>query len=511
MIRKLSLGLLLLALLLGNLLSTSAQESYWPTTNWRISTPEEQGINSDQLVHMLRYVQSEDLNINSILLIRHGYVVLDASIAPYSPGEQHIIHSATKSFTSTLLGIAMQDGLIDSLETPVSALLPDWTPSATDENKQAMTLQDLLTMQSGLDCHDAPENGWRDLVRMRQSSDWVQFMADIPMAAAPGTVFNYCNGITYLIGQIVSAQTGTPLLDYAQERLLGPLGISNYTWLTDEATGNEISWGGLMMTAPDMAKLGYLMLHNGEWDGQQIVSPEWVAAATTRHADGWYGVGYGYQWWVEENPDYYSARGFAGQYILVVPQQDLIVVFLSGLSLNTYQIPLTILESFILEAVQSDEPLPANPDSNAELAVVLAELSDPAPQPVPALPDMAQAISGTTYSVTQNSYGISTMALQFEEGADVMTLALGFQGQPVALPLPVGLDGVYRVTPLPGEGSFALRGSWTNDNTFSISLKTMTDPADLVLRMQFTDSNTLSMILREAVTGNVEHVNGQVE
>ena len=303
--------------------SESTSPAYWPTDGWRTSTPEEQGMDSESLVQMLDHISGSNVNIHSLLIIRHGYVVLDAYFYPFVSQTKHDLASVTKSFTATLIGIAIDKGYVKGVEQPVLDLFPGQTIANVDENKKMLTVRDLLTMRSGFECTNVPTE--LTLQQMMQSANWVQFTLDLPMAEKPGTGFNYCSPNIHLLSGIVGQTTGMNALDFAKKYLLGPLGINDVSWPVD-SQGNTYGWGSLSLTPRDLAKLGYLYLRGGEWDYQQVLDSEYAKAAIAAHGSvpvdmegtDW---SYGYLWWVKDT--YSAARGRGGQLLYLVPDKDI--------------------------------------------------------------------------------------------------------------------------------------------------------------------------------------------
>jgi CubicO group peptidase (beta-lactamase class C family) len=348
----------------------------WPTEDWPTSTPEEQGLDSELLADMLDRIQQEDYSIDSVLVVRHGVMVLDATVYPFAPGQKHVIHSCTKSIVSALIGIAIDQGYIEGVEQSLLDLFPERTVANLDASKQAITLQDMLTMSSGLECRDSYLYRWRGLDAMRASSDWVQFMLDLPAVEKPGSRFEYCNGGSFLLSAIIRETTGLSALAFAEEHLFGPLGISDVTWPSNPQ-GISIGWGEMRMHPHDMAKIGYLYLNGGQWDGQQVVPAAWVAESTRQHIVArTLQEGYGYQWWIHPS-GMYLALGYAGQYIAVVPGKDMVVVFTSDLPESQFLVPQELIDDFVLPAARSTRPLPANPKGLARLESRVEALTTP--------------------------------------------------------------------------------------------------------------------------------------
>jgi len=347
----------------------------WPTGGWQTSTPESQGMDSQILETMLETVQNQNYNIDSVTIIRNGTLFLDAAVYPYSQDSKHIIHSCTKSIVSILIGIALDQGFIEGVQTPVLEFFPDRTASNLDSDKESLTLENLLTMTSGLECRDSYLYRWSGLNDMRDSNDWVQFMLDLPMEERPGTKFEYCNGASFLLSAIISETTGLSSNEFAEINLFAPLGITDLNWPTNPQ-GINIGWGELRMLPTDMAKIGYLYLSGGEWDGEQIVPTAWVEDSTRKHISATLEDGYGYQWWVDDS-GMYLALGYAGQFIFVVPEKEMVVVFTSDLSDSDFYLPQNLLNDYIIPAAVSPDPLPKNPAAESALGQLIEELSQP--------------------------------------------------------------------------------------------------------------------------------------
>lgn len=469
--------------------SGTEQATYWPTDSWQTSTPELQGMDSEKLGEVLDYIQEEDINIHSLLIIRNGYIVTDAYFYPFAEGSIHDTASVTKSFTSTLIGIAISEGYISDVEQPVLGFFPERTVENVDANKESMTLEDLLTMRSGFECVNDPFEA--TLSQMRESPDWIQFTLDLPMAEEPGTRFVYCSSNSHLLSGIIRETTGMSEQDYANESLFEPLGISNVSWPTDPQ-GNNHGWGDLRLTPYDMAKLGYLYLNEGAWEGKQVVPAEWVAVSTQKHVSLEEEEGYGYQWWVSGSlPGLYEANGRGGQRIIIWPGKNIILVTTGGGFEPDELAPL------LLAALQSDQALPENPEAYGQLQEKIAAASNPQdPEPVPPLPDMAEKISGKTYVTESNPFGIENISLSFG-GQEEALLNLSLEGGQQTLP--VGLDNVYRISPGGQFGPLALKGFWKTDNEFVFYYNEVSNINNYQVNMTFEDD--LVTVRIEELTG----------
>lgn len=361
---------LLITLMLFSIASVCpAASDYWPTEQWKKSTPEEQGMHSEKLADMMETIRKEKYAIDSITVIRNGYIVLDAYFHPFKSDTEHVIHSCTKSITSTLVGIAIDKGLIKDVNQPVLDFFPEYTPEELNADKQAMTIEHLLTMASGLKCRDSYLYKWKGLWELEQSPDWVKHMLDLPMAEPPGTRFEYCNGVSFLLTAILQKAAGMKAMDFAKQHLFTPLGIKEVKWQSSPK-GIDIGWGKMKLKPHDMGKIGLLFLNKGRWEDKQIVSEKWVEAATKKQISSKVMGGYGYQWWVHPS-GIYTAVGYNGQFILVVPSQNMTIVFTSDLDENDIFIPFKLLDQYIIPSIASSEPLGPDPSQIARLASII--------------------------------------------------------------------------------------------------------------------------------------------
>jgi len=446
--------LAVLALVLIPRLLTPEQVSpptYWPTQGWRTSTPEEQGFDSGKLAEGLQAMRGSGLD--SLLIIRNGYVVLDAYFYPYDHTIPHKLASVTKSVMTTLIGIAVDQGRI-RLDQPLVSFFPNRAIANLDARKEHVTVRHLASMMNSFEsgCLAGDE---LTLNAMRAKPDWVQAALDRKMVQEPGTNFCYDSPGMHLLSAILQEATGMTALDFARQNLFEPLGIREVFWQSDPQ-GYTHGWGDLYLKPRDAAKIGYLWLNNGVWEGVQIVSASWVADSVTAHSNAG-GDGYGYGWWVSD--DSYYALGRGGQNIKVYPGFNAIVVTTAS-GFDYDQIEPLLVAAF----VDPDEPLPPNPTSVAELDATLNALAQaPTPWPVGPLPDVAIAISGKTFVFGPNTADLATLRLEFNDTAEA-TLYMKLEGSDVIWP--IGLDGKYRLAP-DGQG---LRGYWADPQAFVIKV-----------------------------------------
>jgi len=342
--------------------------NYYPMSQWRTSSPEEQRLNARILKKLVKRIRKNKIAaIDSLLVVRNGYLVVDEYFNGSRPDDLHTLQSDTKSVTSLLIGIASQQGLISSLDQKVLGFFPEYRRIRNvDDLKSAMTLRDLLTMRTGLDWGEDPYQGSPLFQLNNCQCDWLKFVLDWPMRETPGTRFEYNSGGVILLGGVIRNVSGMPTDVFAQQKLFDPLGITELRWYYGEPDNLPHMGGGLNMKSRDMAKLGYLVLKKGLWEDKQIVSREWLDESMQHHVRnprtfGSHQVDYGYLWWLlpldgsgrdrGAQADVYTAAGARDQWIFVIPRYDMVVV-VTGNTVSTFAQPVDFLYSDILNAVR---------------------------------------------------------------------------------------------------------------------------------------------------------------
>ncbi len=454
-----------------------AKTSHTLSNDWLTSTPEEQGFDSAKAAEGLLKIKENGTLIHSLMVIRNDVVILDAYFYPYDGSTYHDLASVTKSVMTTLIGIAADQGKLD-LDDPMLSFFPDRAIANRDERKEKITVRHLASMSSGLECD--PMTDEITMNEMRSSEDWVQFALDRRVVREPGTDFMYCGLNMHLLSAILQEATGMSAREFAQQNLFGPLGITNVYWPADPQ-GITHGWGDLCLQPHDMANLGSLFLHQGEWDGEQIVSREWIASALQSHMKGTGKIeDYGYGWWIgqPENEPEFLATGNGGQKIKVYPRLKLIVVMTGG------GFEYSEIEPYLLAAMSDmEKSLSPNPAGVASLNAALNAIAQgPKPEPVPPLPATAKAISGETYVFESNRIGIESVRLDFDQSTEAI-IQLKVANEPGPRMIGVGLDGVYRSSRA-GRPIIA-RGSWSDAQTFSIDYNEGPGLAAYTFRLRF--------------------------
>ena len=297
-----------------------------PGAEWAVAPPADEGVDPGQLAEARSYAFGPGRNTQGVVVVRHGKIVAEW----YAPGADEDSYAASwsvgKSFASALVGIAIEQGKIPSVDEPMTTYFPQW--KGTD--KAAMTLRNVMQMESGLAWNEdyGPAGAADSQVAQMivNHPDELAYVADQPLAEKPGTRWSYSSGDAMLLSAVIGRATGMSAEAYAEQVLFGPIGIDQVDWWQD-AKGHTLTFCCLDTTSRDFARFGLLYLHDGRWGDRQVVPSAWVHDSI-QNAPG--ASGYGYMWWLGPPSgapkDTYAAIGHDGQYIYVIPSLDLVVV-----------------------------------------------------------------------------------------------------------------------------------------------------------------------------------------
>jgi len=347
---------------------------------WETATPADVGLDEDILCSAVTAIlRSEYRNIHSFLIVKDDRLVFEAyfdgydyqysaprhhgALVHWNKDTPHNMHSVTKSVTSILFGIALDQGYISNVDETMFSYFPQYADIRNAKN-ETITLEHLLTMTSGLQWNEENvplESSKNDLIQMAWSLDPIAYILSKPVIATPGYTYYYSGGNTNLIGEVIREATGLRMDTFSKQYLFDPLGISQYEW-SYFRNGVVYASGDIFLRPRDMAKLGYLYLNGGMWQGQRIASEGWISESTYEHVTfsppSDYS-GYGYQWWIKtftpdsQSVDVFFASGWGGQRIFVIPDMDMVVVF-TGANYMTYEPPEEIISRFVLPAVSDN-------------------------------------------------------------------------------------------------------------------------------------------------------------
>lgn len=344
--------------------------------DWQIGDQDTAIANPERLCALSdKLAKSNSANVHAVVLVRNGTLLFEyyrkgydekwgrpIGEIEYAPDVRHDVRSISKSVVSLLVGIAVDRGLIRSIDEPVFTFFPEFASLRTPE-KDRILVRHLLTMSSGIKWDEErpytdPENSER---RMVLAPDSYRYAFEQPMAAEPGKVWKYNGGSTTLLAAIVEKATGNPLLDFARESLFTPLGIADIEWL-NMPNGQPAAASGLRLRPRDLAKVGQLFLNEGSWNGKRVISTTWLQESIEPRFTGSYGNRYGYQLWLGRSAvngriiDWTAGFGLGGQCLFILPTYDAVVVVTAGLYKRSIQdmfdiVVIDILNNYALPAI----------------------------------------------------------------------------------------------------------------------------------------------------------------
>lgn len=411
-----------------------------PLPQFPVATPESVGLSSAVLRDILSDFHTTDNDFHSMLVMRHGKLVFEHYFDPYHAEDPHSMYSVSKTIAAMCIGIAQGKGMLNINDRVVS-FFPDVEIANPSPNLLAMTLRDLLIMATGqaVDAY-APMVASPD-------GDWVKAFLNLPVEYEPGTRFLYNTGATYMLSAVLTRLTGRPLIDLANEWIFDHIGVKGAYWKT---CPKGISQGGtgLYLRPRDMLRFGQLLMADGAWEGKQLIPADFVQEAQQWHIDSRKSAGvpqhhqaargYCYQMW-RCSYNAFRADGMGGQYIVMVPEKDLIVVITSSLLVAGYA--LDTIGDKILTAL-SDDPLPENPAAAADLAALSGRLHK---LPRAARPEAADTYpAGTRFEFGESQLGLTALTLRKDGvicqfGQRQVTLYWAWEAPYVNPPVPGGL------------------------------------------------------------------------
>ena len=360
--------------------STLSSLDYFPDDIWISTTPEEQDMDSTVLTEMVQFINESDSPYHGLVVTRNGHIVTEQYWGYRTENSSHHIFSCTKSVTGTLIGIAIKEGFLDNVSQHVLDFFPELTIANPHPLKDTMTIEHLLTMTHGLDWNEW-NSSYTDSDNMYNqmfvySDDPVQFFLDLPIVHTPGEQWVYTTGASHMLSAIVQRATGMTSREFAEEYLFGPLDADIALWNTVDGVNN----GGtqLFITPRTFAKLGLLYLNNGTWDGHQILTEEYVIAATTSHATPpWPDTTYGYQWFIDDAYESFMALGSEGQNLFVTPKDNTVTVLTAGIRTQA-DLSYEVFDRVALSIIEFDPSATGTQTDALEPLVIVGLVSVPA-------------------------------------------------------------------------------------------------------------------------------------
>lgn len=429
-------------------------------------SPESRGINPQDIIDFLEDGKASGVEFHSFMLYSKGAVVAEAWWHPYRPELRHMMHSGTKTFLSVAIGMAVQEGYF-TLQDKVMSFFPEYLKTVAETNSttemaELLTVEDLLTQTSG---HATGSSGavWRSV-----TTSWIEQFFKIPIVHKPGTFFKYSSAPSYLLSAIIHRTTGQSTKSFLMPRLFQPLGMTGVTW---DVGPEEINPGGngISCRTSDLLKLALLHLQGGVWEGQRLLSEEWVAAATKSQR----GNEYGYQWWIGKDDSYY-AYGIFGQFAYVFPQYETILVITSAVPPGEKNLRSLVGRHFP-NILKHQQKLASSSDGLLEK--YLGELQIDVPQESQAS-EKADEILDRLCVARANADGVEAFALHSEKDKYVLNLwdQRGLHRVDVGLgswlesETTISIPSLHHSYDAP-DMLVAARGTWSSPEIFEIKLQ----------------------------------------
>lgn len=425
-----------------------ARAQEWPT-----ATPESQGMESVVLAAIVEY--GAEKMMDSLLVVRHGHVVAEVYYAPYRPAMKHRINSATKAVLGAVTGIAIARRDLPPTTTPLARLLPA-VGALGDARWNAVTVQHLLDMTSGLDWNEPLTGVPETLLALQRSPNWQDFILARQVVREPGTSFDYNSGNAHLLSIALARRTGMSTDAYARKVLFEPLGIRDTRWIKDPQ-GVAVGGFGLYMHTRDMARIGQLYLQRGAWNGRQLVPRDWVERVFAPKTDmNLPGYRYADFWWSLPARGTYMMSGFNRQLVMVMPDLDLVVATTGR---GSYALDEFI--HLVQRAASSKAPLPEAPDMQARLRAHTEAAADGLAV-LPGEPVKPSVTKGS-FRLDDNFAGVREFSFDFTASPPRYRTLTGSR----ELVAPVGLEGRFAEGDDGGRALFS-RATWRDPNTLLV-------------------------------------------
>jgi CubicO group peptidase (beta-lactamase class C family) len=474
------------------------------------STPEAEGVASAGIMAFLDGIAAGDFELHSLMVLRHGKVVAEGWWAPYAAELRHTMYSMSKSFTSTAVGFAVAEGKL-TVEDKVTSFFPDDLPEKISDNLAALRVKHLLSMAVGSEVE--PTHA------VVESENWVRSFLAHKISHEPGTQFMYNSVATYMCSAIVQKVTGQTVLDYLTPRLFEPLGVTGMTWETCPRGINTGGWG-LSIRTEGLAKFGQLYLQKGQWQGKQLLPATWIEEATTFKiqqpggdkpdrpmANNDWLQGYGYQFWRCQHNGFRGDGAF-GQFTIVLPEQDAVVVMTS--ENKNMQGELDLVYEHLLPAMKPTA-LPTDEVTQKSLKQRLSTLSLATPKGQITSP-VAGSIAGLLYKLDANALGLTSVHFESSKTGWSLVANVGDTEHSVRCGLGAWVLGA---TAFPGTPPRLISGgkpkqqptsrvagaaTWTADNTLQLTWRYYETPHHDTLTCVF-DGDKVSITFLNSITG----------
>lgn len=423
--------------------------------------PEEAGIPSGCIFHFIQRLERQKIPMHSFLLLRHDKLIAEGYYAPYQANTLHRMFSISKSFTSIAIGLLADEGKL-SIDDPIVSYFPDKVPAHVHPWIASMTIRDMLMMRT---CHASTT------YKLDMASDWVESFFTVPPTHPAGRIFHYDTSSAHTLSALVERLSGMPMLDYLKLKL-APLGFSEASYMLTDPFGVSMGGSGLVAAPMDLLKFGYFIFHDGNVDGQQLLSASYIKTATSHLTDTLVtapvrseACGYGYQFWRNERGGY-VCYGMGGQLIIFLPNYDLICVTTAdtqGIGGGNQAIYDALYEEILPNI--SDTALPLHTGSYTEYQNVLNSLRI-APLDGAFSSPFMNDVSGITWHASENTMGFGDIQLDFSSDQSLGTLSFALHNKRHSLQFGMGnlVTGIFPAYDM----RYAASGVWLTPDTLYI-------------------------------------------
>lgn len=494
---KFGLFLLTLCLLVSSVVRAQINEL-------QRSTPEAEGVPSKAIIALFDSLTAlPKTDIHSVMVLRHGKVIAEIYPTPFAPEYRHTMYSCSKTFVGAAVGLAIADNRL-RLTDRVGAFFPELLPDSVSDNLAAMTVRDLLTMTSGI----TPDWNMRSI-----TPEWIRTYLAKPVKT-PGKKFEYDSICSYLLSAIVQKVTGMTLFDYLKLKLFTPMNITDVAWEISPEGVNTGGWG-LYIQSESLAKFGLLLLNHGVWEGKQLLPASWVEQMTTRQIGE-----YGYQMWMCEYPGAVRLDGALGQYVLIIPDKDMVVVITECMLIDGNTQRRLVWNGLLPQVVEQtltpgkDYKLLQKKQSDYQLPLVQGKSNS----------SIAGKYEGKRISLDENKFGWQSLSLQFKPKEVVMTvtdktgstydllfgykqwLKTSIEAYP---PYSVNAIGAFNGI----EGPFWVAGSyaWPSSSALQLKAHYVNWISALGITFSFEGNNVLLNVTENYTSGNGITIKGNLQ
>lgn len=470
--------------------------SLWASTqskkDWKVSSPEEQGMSSLIFSNVIKKAKQDNANIHSLLIVKNDHIILDASFYPFKNGDVHDLASVTKSVMSLLIGIAIDKKFINSEYELITNFFPEY--QIENDTIRIVTIKDLLNMSSGFLCNW--NDGEKELTQMRNSTDWVKFMLSLP-ANKPDVHFSYCSGNYYLLAEILQRTTKMSCHLFAEKYLFKPLNFGKSYWPTNYK-GVNFGWGDLHISIYDFAKIGSLVLNDGVWKSKQIISKQWIEKIQPQHKIHG-SEAYGYGWWLDSNnPDEIQAQGRGGQRLFIFRDKKMVIVTNGGGGYDVGN-----LDDYALQAISTYS------EKENHYSAMLKEVKNAA------LPDISLILNedfpvnelNKVYLLDRNEIGLKSISFKKQNSNFYIVPNFDDGRQERQL---IGMNDQYKFS---NEATFglpiAVKGRWSKDTLF-IDYNRLGRIENFKFEIVFKKNYLIDIKLIEASRGINKKITGRI-